>query len=435
MDDDRLSELPDSLILSILSLLNMKDVVMTTFLSKGWKNRWTTVPSLDFGIPFTRNKWVEYSKFVSGALAQWKGTKILDFTIYFSSSSYYPSSCDIDSWLLLAIEKQVEKLIVVFKCKPPGAYFVPQCLYSCSSITELSLYKCSLKIERNVQWNKLKRLEFLYPDGLSGDTMNQILLGAPLLEELVLWSFEISENFNIRSTSLKILEIIGCDVKAEAELRIWAPDVLSLEISGDVCGSCLLYVPSLTTATLCFDDFSITREDMAPLEMFHQVFRSIRHVENVSLSYWSFQFLVDMKVNDTPLQFMNAEFLELCASKDHQMLDVLAVLEMFPKLKMLIVHQDFQNGCVPIKVASEMISRSPSLLHLQTVEINVYESYPSISTFVKFLLENAHVLQKMVLRTNGKEYDQEATILALKELLGMRRSSTSVKLIINEVTL
>ncbi|XP_057772049.1 FBD-associated F-box protein At5g22730-like isoform X2 [Salvia miltiorrhiza] len=435
MDDDRLSELPDSLILTILSLLDMKDVVMTSLLSKRWKNRWTTVPCLRFDLPFSGGLWVEYSKFVSGALAQWKGAKILEFTIFFSSNDPLTPSCDTDSWLLFATEKQVEKLTFGFECRPHGAYFVPQCLYSCSSITTLSLYCCSFKIERNVRWNQLKSLNIRKSEGLSGDAMNQILLGAPRLEKLVLRSFEISENFTIRSTSLMILEIIECNLKAEAELRIWAPNLLSLEISAYVCGSCLLYVPSLITAILSFEIFCgeldpIDLDDMAPLEMFHQVFRSIRYVQNVSLSDWSIQFLVDMKENDMLVQFPNAEFLKL-DFRLFEMFDVRVVLEMFPKLKRLIVDQGFKNDYMYNSVSSEMISRSPFLPHLKTVEV-IYSSYLAISPLVKFLLENARVLQEMVLQPNGEENDREAFVSALKELLGTRRSSPYAKLIINE---
>ncbi|XP_057772051.1 F-box/LRR-repeat protein At3g26922-like [Salvia miltiorrhiza] len=435
MDDDRLSELPDSLILTILSLLDMRDVVRTTLLSKRWKNRWTTVPCLHFHIPLYCNLWVEYSNLVSGALAQWKGAKILEFTIFFPSFRLRSSS-DIDSWLRFAIEKQVEKLTVGFDYQTRVAYFLPHCLYSCSSITDLSLYKCSLKIEKNVQWNQLKRLEIRNPDGLSGDAMNQILVGAPLLEELFYGCFEIRENFNIRSTSLKMLEIgsnrgsfcrrsIYTLVKAEAELRIWAPNLLSLEMSACFSGSCLLYVPSLTTATLRFDDNFITREAMAPLEMFHQVFRSIRHVENVSLSYWSFQFLVDMKENHMPVEFPNAEFLKIRFVKGHEMLDFLVALESFPKLKSLIV---YQYGHIYNSVASEMASLSPSLLHLQTVEIYIHGKQFSISPLLEYLLENAHVLQKMLLRPYVGEL--EVSISALKELLEMRRSSPYAEVII-----
>ncbi|XP_057772057.1 uncharacterized protein LOC130991713 [Salvia miltiorrhiza] len=236
-----------------------------------------------------------------------------------------------------------------------------------------------------------------------------------------------------------ILEVSQCNLKAEAELRIWAPNLSSLEISGLVCCSCLLYVPSLTTATLSFKDLSgefgeIDREDMAPLEMFHQVFRSIRHVENVFLSDWSIQFLVDMKANDMLVQFPNAEFLEL-EFYSYRVPVILAVLGMFPKLKMLIVRQyDYMYE----SVASEMVSLSPSLLHLETVKIYIHDKEFSISPLVEYVLENAEVLEEMVLQPYlllpyGEENNKEAFILDLKKLLGMWRSSPYAKLIVNEV--
>ncbi|XP_057773762.1 uncharacterized protein LOC130993060 [Salvia miltiorrhiza] len=219
-----------------------------------------------------RNLWVEYSNFISAALAQWKGAKILEFSIFFPSFRS-ESYSDIDSWLRFAIEKQVEKLTISRK-----------------------------------------------------------------------W----------------ILSFVGFDLNAN---------------------SC------------CY-----------------------------------LQFLVDTKKNNMPVQFPNAEFLKLCVYNDHQMLDVLVVLESFPKLKTLIVHQ---NGYMHNSVASEMAFRSPSLLHLQRVEIYIHENHFSISPLVKFLLENAQVLEKMVVQPHGEQYDQEAFTSALKELLGMRRSSPYAEVIIS----
>ncbi|KAL6516276.1 hypothetical protein OROGR_019581 [Orobanche gracilis] len=47
---DRLSELPDSLILEILSLLPMRDMVRTSVLSKRWKDLWITLPFFNFKV-------------------------------------------------------------------------------------------------------------------------------------------------------------------------------------------------------------------------------------------------------------------------------------------------------------------------------------------------------------------------------------------------
>lgn len=101
--DDRLSELPDALILVILSLLPVQDVVATTLLSKRWLHLWTTTPSLHF---WSRSD--NFRTLVSSALARWKGSKILKFSLDFLFD--LPLTTDLDPWLLFAMEKQVEEL-------------------------------------------------------------------------------------------------------------------------------------------------------------------------------------------------------------------------------------------------------------------------------------------------------------------------------------
>ncbi|XP_057773777.1 putative F-box protein At2g39415 [Salvia miltiorrhiza] len=107
---DRLSELPDSLILSILSLLSStRDVVRTTILSKRWKDLWTTVPCLEFED--------ENPEFICRVLAQWRGAKIWIFYLSLSDEVPHlppPTSSDVESWLLFAVEKQVEAHMYVF---------------------------------------------------------------------------------------------------------------------------------------------------------------------------------------------------------------------------------------------------------------------------------------------------------------------------------
>lgn len=205
VEPDRVSELPESLILAILSLLPMKDVVQTTSLSKRWNNRWIAIPSLDFRHhSFDLHS---FRSFVYGALAQWKGPKILKFAI--TSHHFLPRPIDLDFWLLFAIEKQVEELSLELGNLTDfdTEYFPPQHMYSCPWITHLSFSYSKLKIDKeNVQWDGLKSLEIVGLDCLSADAMTKILCGAPLLEEIIFAVRKISEKeFSIRSTSLNTL--------------------------------------------------------------------------------------------------------------------------------------------------------------------------------------------------------------------------------------
>ncbi|XP_057772059.1 putative F-box protein At1g49610 [Salvia miltiorrhiza] len=470
---DRLSELPDSLILSILSLLSLtRDVVRTTVLSKRWKDLWTTVPCLYFRDPPTLD---EHRNFISAALAQWKGAKIQKFDIVYQLDSYSDSDVDsteyfsetrrdFDLWLLLAIEKQVEELIIdmefyedIFDMKfresvfypyynKDCEYCAPQRLYSCSSITKLSLSTCKLIIEGNVQWNQLKSLTINGIESWSEDAMNRLVCGSPQLEELNLIFGKILQNLNIRSSSLKNLKISDDDgvlfsTDIKGDLTIWAPNLASLEISGYVYGACLLDVPSLTNAHLCcriLED-EMKCGDFTSHEKLDQVFPRVCHVEKVTLSESCIKFLLHMKENDMLVLFSNAKFLRIyagevnnyCPKKDPilKMSEMLAVLEMFPNLKKLIT--EHEEGGMTLDFEEPKASFPSSCLpQLKTADITWCIHDPSIIPTVEILLKNAHVLEKMVLKLEIHEVDHRKFFLAKEKVLRMPRSSHAAQVIV-----
>ncbi|XP_057772074.1 F-box/LRR-repeat protein At3g26922-like [Salvia miltiorrhiza] len=425
---DRLSALPDSLTLMILSLLETRYVVRTTILSQRWRDLWTTVPRLKFEGFNPRH-------FICKVLAKWSGAKIVGF--YLSTTcSIRPS--DLDSWLLFAVEKQVEELYIDFGPHTNAYYCPPQRLYSCSSITELHLGLCCLlEIEGNVQWSRLKSLYIQVPDSSCHDAINKILLGAPRLEEMTLFIGKINENFTIRSTSLKTLSILNqywmVNADIMAMLRIEAPNLLTLQIWGANVvngGSCLFDVPSLTEAS-----FSRFCEDYdPPLETFYHLLRSICHIKKFELSELTIKLLLALKKKDMVLQFPNADFLEhnyVQARGRLDLLEILDLLEMFPKLKILKFpqHDQILQDFNPIV---ETTFPHPSLLHLNTVEISWSGKDPAVIPFIKFILQNAPLLYKLVFRLSKYRacFDRKRFLMIQEKVRSMPRSSPTAEVII-----
>lgn len=310
--EDRLSELPDSLIFHIFGFLRTVDVVRTTILSYRWKNLWTTSPCLSFDDVLMDNR-DRLRNFVNGALKLWGGFKILKFKLDLFVLLEHSLFGDIDSWVRFAHENEVEDLCLhlmyLYDVRGEGdflgselVYLVPQDLYSCSSLKELFLQGCSFHIERDVQvqWNQLKNLTIDEAYYIDEHVINKVLSGCPLLEVFVLTLEGGCKNLNLNfiSSSLKRLKIIKFlyafdEPSKNSELRIWTPNLETLEMCGVAFGKCLLMnVSSLTHLTLDFSDPPPYHEhDLFSWKDFlgetlSQIFPSIQHVETVALSHW-----------------------------------------------------------------------------------------------------------------------------------------------------
>ena len=66
-----MSELPEEIVVSILSRLSLREAVRTSVLSKPWRYVWTSIPALNFDandisrVPLGDH---EYNKWVSGGV-------------------------------------------------------------------------------------------------------------------------------------------------------------------------------------------------------------------------------------------------------------------------------------------------------------------------------------------------------------------------------
>ncbi|XP_057771469.1 F-box/FBD/LRR-repeat protein At5g56420-like isoform X6 [Salvia miltiorrhiza] len=461
---DRLSELPDSIIFHIFWSLPMTDVVRTTFLSKRWKNLWTTAPYLNFdnrAMDFDDGR--ELQNFVNRALVRWNGVRVLKFK-FKSGYEFDDSIClGIDLWLQFAKDKGVEELYlhILFD----DMYCLPQCVYSCSSLKVLWLEDCNFRDFRvygDVQWNQLKSLTIIDGFGVTEHVINQILCGSPRLEVLILSVADREyENLSFRSTSLKVLSIrkyctlLG-DQCWDSELIICTPNLETLEIEGAPYKKCMLVnVSSLTHTTLAlsglhyFDVYNsfhgidterglFTTDDFLG-DACCQILSAIQHVENVILMFCCIKVLGAMIKRCMNSSFPNVNSLHLgFCFNDYKLL--LDLLESFPQLKKLVLEDRREYEIHKTQESLNFDANSylnfeayppESFLQLRTVEVTWNED-DKVFPFIEFLLKYASNLEKMVFRvkrTMPPQRPSKSLFWVSQKLLRMPRSSPTAQLI------
>ncbi|KAI5355293.1 hypothetical protein L3X38_008188 [Prunus dulcis] len=114
---DRISQLPDAILISILSLLSIREAARTCFLSKRWIYVWKQVTCLNFydidalyKPSKKRGQTTPCYNWVNQVL-QMHQCPSLDAFRFCSSSTYIrPSSSEIDNWIEFGMQKRVQRL-------------------------------------------------------------------------------------------------------------------------------------------------------------------------------------------------------------------------------------------------------------------------------------------------------------------------------------
>lgn len=189
MFEDRISELPDAVILHILSFLPTQNVVRTSLLSKRWRHVWTLVPTInicDSGIQDFRrhdegnNGQKKFYKFVDECLKHpYADTTISKFRL---NLEYYRGSSRVDGWLRFLGKKTVQELELDM-LPMRSRYCLPHSIIDLFSLTLLKLTGLALE---NFVPTSLPSLKELYLSDIQVDdrVLNSSLLSCLALEKL-----------------------------------------------------------------------------------------------------------------------------------------------------------------------------------------------------------------------------------------------------------
>ncbi|KAF7119969.1 hypothetical protein RHSIM_Rhsim13G0173200 [Rhododendron simsii] len=214
---DRISEFPDSILVHILSFLDIEDAVRTQVLSKRWRFLWTFLPCLLFyynafdddggkGVDFRVARNTEFVTFIEKTLLA-SNCKLKKFEVDFYYDPHFASN--VDSWTRFAAGKGVKELdLRLCPDATDSEYELPQLLYDNSWFKELRFSHCRVSPQGNVAWYSLKKLSIGYVK-FSNDVIERILAGSPVLETLTLESCQGFSRLAVTNSCVKKLILIN----------------------------------------------------------------------------------------------------------------------------------------------------------------------------------------------------------------------------------
>ncbi|XP_060198825.1 F-box protein At5g03100-like [Lycium barbarum] len=435
--DDRISHLPDALLVQILSLLPTRDAVKSCVVSKRWRYLWTSIYNFLF-IDGNYNNVENFISFVDHVLTHSTCSKIKKFQVDFHHRDWEFDS-KISQWLGFAVEKKVED-VVLHSCLFAYnlSYELPLSMYTCSSLITLNLSCWVFDKALTIAWNSLKSLK-LDSTELEDDYIVKLLSSCPALETMELSFCEGCRRLEITSSNLKRLTLknrLYFSFGGDESLEIFAPHIQHLDISGDLgelkcrlVDVSSLVIASLTFSMRCITDY-LEEDDIEEDSCYdyHQDIRNLILDYLEKLSYateliiggWFAQAVFMMKLEGVMLPELRCKCLTLKLHvSEHNLYGIASLLHTSPLLESLNIHIESQfndsSSCqLELSYLAEVdYINWPSWIpntvfpNLKNVKIvgclreclkDWSESgFCKLFELSKFLLKNAVALQKLVI--------------------------------------
>ncbi|XP_077243387.1 putative F-box/LRR-repeat protein At3g58880 isoform X2 [Tasmannia lanceolata] len=339
-----ITNLPDNLLIQILSFLPILDAINTSFLSRRWRYLWTLTPNLDFDqrliVSETEDKSESrriFAGFVDRALLLHEGSEInrLRIWFYFDHKLY---ESHLSSWIRFAILRNVKDLDLELErgdWKDNGfpqysmPYLFNDYVFNRGSVRVLKLCLPGLDPTPDLRFGSITTL-YLERIGLNYSTIPNLITFCPNLENLVLDHVCLMTDLIISSVKLKTLSIMNT-LQMDGCVEIDAPNLLSLTLNNYVADDYILKdVSSLVEAVIIFllgNNFQIWRKTL----------NGLTHVRRLKIDnlWWMEQQTGEFSEEILPYKF---RYLELAMVLRKMELPGLAkMLEFSPNLETLVL--------------------------------------------------------------------------------------------------
>ncbi|KAI3851170.1 hypothetical protein MKX03_007235 [Papaver bracteatum] len=439
--EDRISRLPEPIILHILSLLPTKCAVSTTILSKGWNNLWISLPVLDFRewkSPDTRetqSSTNSFMDFVDRVLSFRNRIEIKKFCL--TCNGKYFDDQRIKAWITTAIKCRVEELIVS-RDAIEIVDIIPVDLYTCESLTflDIDLYGGQhLNLPQLISFPRLKILQLSEISVFMERNIQLIFSNCPVLEEFCL-NHCLLNHLRIISSTLKSLTFFGTMHTCMSDIKIMidAPNLMSIKIRDGIRQHLVVEsFPSLVDADLS----GMYTEPSVPVDVIPKFVEKLSNVKLLKLSDYVLEKLELEDVLDTSFPtFLNLITLEVSFIKTQHVKSLFTFLQFSPNLESLNFGGVFGRDEVNEDALTLDVVPHCLLMHLKSIKFQDFEGQSKELDLVQLFLQNSRVLQTVIIehssvrkRTRTTKDVEDLNKKIMKQLLKYKWAST--KCVIN----
>ncbi|KAK9266884.1 hypothetical protein L1049_027143 [Liquidambar formosana] len=418
--NDHISELPEDILSHILSFLPVRDAAKARVLSPRWRYLCASTSNLNFDLftifgindtmkyhSYSYNFWESKLKFINTVdkVLQLSGSKVDSFRICYSLGN--GSACHIDRWISFAVRMQTEKIELDFYfLSRDKTYNFPCHLLPPGKISQLKhlcLKLCMLRLPHDFadRFNSLKTLD-LDIVILDQNFCESILSACINLEWLRLVFCRLPVSFRIcgKCVHLKFLVLEFCEGAKTFELSSLA--LTTFEYIGRDTNFTFIDVPSLRKVHINSGyDFESNEfaKDLSQLQIL-----------SLMLYTWEGQRTLRIPANMTKFSRLKQLKLFLVLTLDFDLLSVRFILNASPHL------QKFHLGLHYQRAGKGQMKKKEDIKHiyhqLKEIKISGFSDRWIVKELVKYLLNNAVSLERMIVDTQASLYEGNGLLAA-----------------------
>jgi hypothetical protein len=249
--DDMISDLPEGILLRILSLLPTKDCIKTSVLATKWRHLWTYLSVFDFKIPNARYESDDQNQNSVNCLLDLLGRLLRKSNcverLCIEIHGITVDANKVSSLISSSASKHKVQYLKLSLGAHNDVFVLPHCFSAFESLNELHLQlHFTLCIPSDICFPSLKKLKVSEVTFANEQSVQQLFSGCPVLQELNLHNcyWENIELINVAISTLRKLiiyfDVICVEYDHNMTVKIDAVNLLSLSCT---CLAAIEFIP------------------------------------------------------------------------------------------------------------------------------------------------------------------------------------------------